>query len=130
MSRFNAENPTQNPLTTVILTIYSFPKRKRTGNSLKQPILNRSEAEDLAIQVLVFLSGDEKRMHRYLDVTGLDPATIRDAASDGNFLASVLDYLMQDEALLLQFCEMQGYDPTTVPAGFALLGGSANATYT
>jgi len=87
--------------------------------------LTRPDAEEIAIQALVFLSADESRFQQYLSVTGLEPGRIREAAADSNFLASVLDYLMQDESMLLQFCEIQGHDPARLPVANRLLGGSA-----
>lgn len=95
---------------------------------MKNTILNNVEAEGLAIEVLVFLSGDEKRFHAYLNVTGLDPQTIREAAGDSNFLTSVLDYLMQDESLLLQFCELQAISPTAIPSAHSQLDGSRHGS--
>lgn len=92
---------------------------------MKNTDLTRTDAEEIAIQVLVFLSSDEKRFQHYRSITGLEPESIRQAAADRNFLASVLDYLMQDEALLLQFCELNGHDPSGMPIANRLLGGSA-----
>lgn len=90
--------------------------------------LTRPDAEEIAIQALVFLSADENRFQQYLTVTGLDPGMIREAAADSNFLASVLDYLMQDESMLLQFCEIQGCDPSRLPVANRLLGGSTTTS--
>jgi len=91
-------------------------------NTLKNPAPDQSEAEALAIEALVFLSGEEKRFQRFLSITGLDPSTLRQVAKQTNFLASILDYIMQDESLLLQFCEMNAIDPDLVPSSRTVLG--------
>lgn len=61
----------------------------------------RPDAEALAIEALGFLGRDPERLSRFLGLTGLDAATLRQAAASPGFLGSVLDYVMQDESLLL-----------------------------
>ncbi|MEM1045595.1 MAG: DUF3572 domain-containing protein [Pseudomonadota bacterium] len=90
-------------------------------------IPNIEEAEKLSIQALGFLANEENRLQKYISLTGLDPATLRDAATDPRFLASVLEYVMQDEALLLEFAEMQAIDPASVPSAHARLSSPGPA---
>ncbi len=85
---------------------------------------NIEEAEKLSIKALGFLVSEENRLQRFISLTGLDPATLREAATDPRFLASVLEYMMQDEALLLEFAEIEALDPTEVPAAHAALSPS------
>ncbi len=62
-----------------------------------------ADPEMLAISALSFLAEEPGRLSRFLDLTGLSPGTLRQAAGDPRFLASVLDYLAGDESLLLAF---------------------------
>ncbi len=72
-------------------------------------------AETLAVQALTFIAQDAERLGRFLAVTGIGPAEIRDAAREPNFLAGVLDHIAGDERLLLAFAEHAGIDPAEIP---------------
>ncbi len=63
-------------------------------------IAGRSDAESIAIQVLNFIVGDVDRIIQFLNVTGLQPETIRESAKSAHFLLGVLDYASKDEELL------------------------------
>lgn len=80
-----------------------------------------ADPEMIAIGALGFLAEDPARLSRFLDTTGLNPATLRQAASEPRFLASVLDYLMADESLMLAFAAHNGTSPETVAAAGAAL---------
>lgn len=75
-----------------------------------------ADPEMLAIAALSFLAEEPERLARFLDLTGLSPATLRQAASDPRFLASVLDYLAADESLLLAFAANAQVAPESVVA--------------
>lgn len=79
-------------------------------------------AEILAIQALAFIAQDEERLGRFLAVTGIGPAQIRDAAKEPHFLAGVLDHIAADEAMLLAFAEQAGIKPSTVAHARRVLG--------
>jgi hypothetical protein len=87
----------------------------------------REAAEALAIQALNFLATEPARLSRFLDTTGLDPASIRAAAADSGFLAGVLAYLGEDEALLKQFAAEAGVTPAEVDRARRLLAGGEGA---
>jgi hypothetical protein len=60
-----------------------------------------SETVDaLGIEVLAFIVADVDRIIRFLNVTGLQPETIREAAQSSLFLLGVLDYASKDDELL------------------------------
>jgi fructoselysine-6-P-deglycase FrlB-like protein len=80
-----------------------------------------ADPEIVAISALSFLAEDPARLSRFLDITGLSPATLREAAGEPRFLASVLDYLMADESLLLAFAAHSGISPETIAAASAAL---------
>jgi hypothetical protein len=86
--------------------------------------LTEEAAEGLAIQVLTFIAGDGERLGRFLAITGIGPAEIREVAREQGFLAGVLDHLAADERLLLAFCSETGISPADVAKAHAALGGT------
>ncbi|WP_417715134.1 DUF3572 domain-containing protein [Roseibium salinum] len=86
--------------------------------------LSVEEAQEIATQALVQLSGDTEQIGRFLAFSGIGPDMIREAASEPGFLAGVLEFYMMDESLLLAFCENAGIRPTMMAAArYALAGG-------
>lgn len=83
---------------------------------------NRKKAEALAIQALSFVASDEERLGRFLALSGIGPADIRDAAREPGFLAGVLDFLVADERMLKVFAEEKGIPPREVGAALIALG--------
>ncbi len=79
----------------------------------------------VAVQALTYLAGDPARLSGFLAATGLEPASIRAAAVEPQFLAGVLDYLAQDEALLLAFAADAGLLPGEVEQARRTLSGTA-----
>jgi hypothetical protein len=84
---------------------------------------SREAAETLAIQALNFLATEPERLSRFLALSGLDPARIRAAAAESDFLAGVLAHLGEDEALLTQFAADAGVTPADVDRARRLLAG-------
>ena len=89
--------------------------------------LTPAEAEGLAVAALEFLSGDEERISRFLNLSGLDPGSLRKAAADPGFLPGLLDYLAADEALLLAFAESAGIAPERIGEARHLLSPEADS---
>jgi Protein of unknown function (DUF3572) len=87
------------------------------------PPLTQEAAEALAIQGLTFIAGDGERLGRFLAITGIGPAEIREVAHEQGFLAGVLEHLASDERLLLEFCSETGVDPPDIGKALAALGG-------
>jgi hypothetical protein len=63
-------------------------------------IAGRGDAESVAIQVLNFIVGDVDRIIQFLNVTGLQPETIRTSATSSHFLLGVLEYVSKDDEIL------------------------------
>jgi hypothetical protein len=63
-------------------------------------IIGRADAESLAIQVLNFIVADVDRIIQFLNITGLQPETIRESATSSHFLLGVLEYVAKDDELL------------------------------
>ena len=72
--------------------------------------------DELAAEALTFLAGDPERLRRFLDITGLSVATLRQAAAAPGFAASLLDYIAADERCLLAFAAESGHDPAALAA--------------
>lgn len=73
-------------------------------------------AEIVAVQALTFVAGDPERLGLFLAETGLGPETLRAAAADPRFLASVLDFVLRDDATVKAFAAASQLDPTNVAA--------------
>jgi len=90
---------------------------------LKKPVHNpREVAEIVAIQALTFVAGDPERLGQFLAESGLGPETLRNAAANPQFLASVLDFIMRDDATVKAFAESSELHPTNVAAARQVLG--------
>ena len=82
-------------------------------------------AEPLAVQALAFIAQDGERLGRFLAVTGIGPAQIREAAGEPRFLAGVLDYVAADEGLLLAFAQQAGIDPAWIARARRVLAAAS-----
>jgi hypothetical protein len=87
---------------------------KRTNNP-------REVAEIVAVQALSFVADDPERLGAFLAETGIGPETLRSAAADPHFLASVLDFVLRDDATVKAFAAASELDPTTVAAAREVL---------
>ncbi|GEP11040.1 DUF3572 domain-containing protein [Methylobacterium gnaphalii] len=71
-------------------------------------------SEALALDVLVWLAGDEERLFPFLQASGLNPGTVRESAGDPAFLGAVLDHVMGDEASLIACADAIGVKPEKI----------------
>ena len=84
------------------------------GNS---PVIHKNRRYDsemldaFAAEALGFLAADPERLRRFLDITGLSVATLRQAAAGPRFAASLLDYIAGDERCLVAFAAETGREP-------------------
>lgn len=84
---------------------------------MKKSVHNpREVAEIVAIQALTFVAGDPERLGLFLAESGLGPETLRTAAANPQFLASVLDFVMRDDATVKAFADASQLHPTNVAA--------------
>ena len=90
---------------------------------MKKPVHNAREvAEIVAIQALTFLAGDPQRLGAFLAESGIGPETLRNAAADPHFLASVLDFVMRDDLTVKAFAKASELHPTNIAAAREVLG--------
>lgn len=85
------------------------------------------EAEAIAIAAVSFLAEDERRLGRFLDLTGWSLASLRSPDDRTELLSAVLDHLMGDESLLLTFAGNGGIDPGAVASARRLIGAGNGA---
>jgi hypothetical protein len=89
---------------------------------LKKPVKNpREVAEIVAIQALSFIAGEPERLGLFLAESGIGPETLRNAAADPRFLASVLDFVMRDDATVKAFANVSQLHPTNIAAAHQAL---------
>ena len=84
----------------------------------------REVAEIVAIQALSFVAGEPERLGLFLSESGIGPETLRSAASDPQFLVSVLDFVMRDDETVQAFCAVSELHPTNIAAARQALGAS------
>ena len=90
---------------------------------MKKSVHNpREVAEIVAIQALSFIAADPERLGLFLAESGIGPETLRTAAADPQFLASVLDFVMRDDATVKAFAGTTELHPTNIAAARQVLG--------
>ena len=90
---------------------------------MKKPVQNpREVAEIVAVQALGFIAGEPERLGAFLAETGLGPQSLRAAASDPQFLVSVLDFVLRDDASVKAFARQSELHPTNIAAAREVLG--------
>ncbi|MBM6594198.1 DUF3572 domain-containing protein [Microvirga pudoricolor] len=82
------------------------------------------QAQTVALQVFTALSSHGGRLARFMNISGLTPETIRDAAQEPGFLAGILDYVASDEALLLELSKEMDTKPEQIMEARATLSPS------
>jgi hypothetical protein len=68
----------------------------------------RESAENLALEALGWLVGNDDLLPVFLGSTGLGETDLRTRADDPDLLAAVLDFLMMDDTWLVAFCDACG----------------------
>ena len=73
-----------------------------------------AEPTVIALQLLAYIAGTPEILSRFMGLTGVDPAALRNRATDPAFQLAVLDYAMGDESLLLAFAADHGFAPEEI----------------
>ena len=90
---------------------------------MRKPVHNpRDAAEIVAVQALTFIAADPERLGLFLAESGIGPETLRTAAADPHFLASVLEFVMRDDATVKAFASASQLHPTNIAAALQALG--------
>jgi len=83
--------------------------------------LHLEAAEAIAAQALAFLAADPVRLSRFLVLTGLSPADLRERIDTPEVLSAALDHLARDEPLLLVFAASAPIAPEAVGEALSVL---------
>ncbi|WP_213982654.1 DUF3572 family protein [Sphingomonas sp. dw_22] len=75
-----------------------------------------TNAAALALQALAWTLGDSHRASRLLDLTGLDPASLRARAGEPSLLAATLGFLEAHEPDLIACAEALDVKPAALVA--------------
>lgn len=89
--------------------------------------LSRNDAEIVALRALQFIGADAKVFSRFIGVTGLDLATIRQRAAEPSLLIAVLDFLLADERTVMAFTTEVGLAPEAPLLARQLLAGPSES---
>jgi hypothetical protein len=84
-------------------------------------------AETIGVKALQFLAADPVQLHRFLDLSGLQPQELRAAAADPAFFAGLLDFLLGHEPTLLAFAGEADVAPEDVARAREALGAAFGA---
>lgn len=84
--------------------------------------VTREAAEALAAEALGFIAADDKRLTRYIALSGIEINSLHAAALQPDFLASVMAYVLEDEQLIVAFAQARSVPPETVVAAARSLG--------
>jgi hypothetical protein len=80
-------------------------------------------AEIIAFKALAFLVNSPEALGRFLDLSGLDAATLRARAEEPEMLSSIIDFLLHDEELVVRFCEEESLAARDVHMARHVLSG-------
>ena len=86
--------------------------------------LAKHDAERIAVDALAYIAGEPELLDRFLALTGLDPAEIRQSAGEPGFLAGVLDFLVDHESFLIVYATSKNWPPERIVAARNTLSGS------
>jgi hypothetical protein len=91
-----------------------------------KPLQGDESAERLALDVLLWITGDEDRLLPFLAASGLGPETLRESAREPAFLVGVLDHVMGDENVLLACAGALGVKPERIAEAWHRLSPRAD----
>lgn len=80
-------------------------------------------AEILALQGLGWLAGEPEELQKFLNLSGVDGAALREAAGTPEMGVAILDYLLGHEEPLLRFCDSAEVSPRDLHLARHVLGG-------
>ena len=88
-------------------------------SNFKKPKKSSIDPQETAIAVLGWLANEPEMFNRFLALTGVEPAQVRNVINEPAFLSGMLDFLMNHEPTLLAFSQASGIAPEDVAAASA-----------
>ena len=82
-----------------------------------------TDPHDTVTAILGWLASEPELLSRFLALSGLQPAMLRQAVDDPGFLAGLTDFLMSHEPDLLAFCQATDHQPEDVQAAWTKFSG-------
>lgn len=68
-------------------------------------MINSEFIQEVAIEAITTLISDEDILRTFLDNSGIEIDDLKDAISNKDAQAAVLDYIMQSDDLIVQLCQ-------------------------
>jgi hypothetical protein len=87
--------------------------------------MDTENAEILALRGLGWLATEAAGLKRFLNLSGLDAASLRANTGTRDMNVAILDFLLGHEDLLLGFCESAAVSPKDLHAARFRLGGES-----
>ena len=94
----------------------------------RKQAMTREEAEGIAAGALNFLASEPERLVRFLQLSGLSPASLSASAGSPHMLQAVLMHLLGDESLLLVYASEARLNPEQIGAAERLIATYASGT--
>ncbi len=86
--------------------------------------MTQERAEMIAINGLAYLAGSTGQLDKFLSLTGIDAAALRQEAGNPNVLRAILDFLLTDDELVGEFCREQELEARDVHLALHTLANS------
>jgi len=87
------------------------------------------EAREVAIAALGYIASHSDLLQRFLSLSGIEAADIRQAANQEGFWAAILQFLCANEPDLLAFCDDSHISPEKVSDALEALPGGYRTGY-
>ena len=91
--------------------------------------MTEDEANRIAIKALNYLANDVPQLTRFLDMSGLKPADMRNAANKPGFWVALLGFIQQSDDECLAFAANAGLRPQEIALAALTLDGKTNAPF-
>ncbi|HEX7822961.1 MAG TPA: DUF3572 domain-containing protein [Sphingobium sp.] len=89
---------------------------------VKTSYSNRSDGHTVALLAIGWIVAEPGRSERFLGLTGLDSAQLRDGLCDAAVLGAAIDFLLTHEPDLIACSEAIGETPETIVAARQEIG--------
>ena len=92
--------------------------------------LSEDAAQQVAVNAIVWLAGNDELLPVFMGSTGADEAAFREGVISPEFQASVLDFILMDDAWVVAFCDTEGLPYDRLMQARAVLPGGAQVNWT